>query len=164
MYLLINNSEGCLQCFYARPQSLLPQMRAPAYLRAYQQLRLVQGNPAMTIRTAVNFHFTQMLNMHTQTTPHRAKNPFLRGTAELKGCVQADPGKAESWSLVSMTKHAIQISRSQVQLHGEVPELFQQGELSRNSKAVCWQQNKFIKANGPERDCICPAVPWQEQK
>lgn len=76
-----------LAVFLHKTTTFVGSMRVLVYLRVHQQLRHAQGNPAMTIRVAVNPHFTQMGNMNTQTTPHRAENPFLRGTAELKGCV-----------------------------------------------------------------------------
>lgn len=41
--------------------------------------------------------------MYTHATAQRAKSPFLQDTAELKVYMSADPDKAKSWSLASMT-------------------------------------------------------------
>lgn len=61
--------------------------------------------------------------MYNHTT-QRAKCPSLDDTAELEVCVLADPSKTKGWALFVWQRTSIQISRSQVQLHGEEPDLF----------------------------------------
>lgn len=101
--------------------------------------------------------------MYNHTT-QRAKCPSLYDTAELEVYVLADPSKAKGWALFVWKGCPSKPPEARSNYMEKNQSSLSRGGFLKIKKTIPWQQNKFIKANGPERDCICPAVPWQAQK